>query len=156
MQRGFPVKLAWGGSNEMTADGFGVGTLRPDYVAGCNKSTSGSSLSRVSEWFNTSCFTQPGGTNAATGGPNNEWVFGNEPRVDATIRQQGVVNFDFAVFKRTSITERFNVEFRTEFFNLFNHTNFGRPSATVGASDFGQIWSAREPRIVQFALRLSF
>src|SRR5258708_21082236 len=87
-QRGFPVKLAWGGSNEMTADGFGVGTLRPDYVSGCHKSTSGSSVSRVSELFNTSCFTQPGGPDAATGGPNNESGFCNEPRVDPTIRQQ--------------------------------------------------------------------
>ena len=156
-QRGFPVKLAWGGSNEMTADGFGIGTLRPDYVSGCHKSTSGSSVSRVSEWFNTSCFTQPGGTNAATGGPNNEWVFGNEPRVDATIRQQGVVNFDFAVFKRTSITERFNVEFRTEFFNLFNHPQFGPPNGTLTSSNFGVVTNTVNlPRLIQFGLKLNF
>ena len=156
-QRGFPVKLAWGGSNEMTADGFGVGTLRPDYISGCNKSRSGSSLSRVSEWFNTSCFTQPGGTNAATGGPNNEWVFGNEPRVDATIRQQGVVNFDFAVFKRTSITERFNVEFRTEFFNLFNHPQFGPPNGTLTSANFGVVTNTVNlPRLIQFGLKLNF
>jgi len=156
-QRGFPVKLAWGGSNEMTADGFGVGTLRPDYVSGCHKSTSGSSLSRVSEWFNTSCFTQPGGTDAATGGPNNEWVFGNEPRVDATIRQQGVVNFDFAVFKRTSITERFNVEFRTEFFNLFNHPQFGPPNGTLTSANFGVVTNTVNlPRLIQFGLKFNF
>ena len=137
----------------MTADGFGIGTLRPDYVSGCHKSTSGSSLSRVSEWFNTSCFTQPGGTDAA----NNEWVFGNEPRVDATIRQQGVVNFDFAVFKRTSITERFNVEFRTEFFNLFNHPQFGPPNGTLTSSNFGVVTNTVNlPRLIQFGLKLNF
>jgi hypothetical protein len=156
-QRGFPVKLSWGGSNALTAAGFGIGTLRPDYVAGCKKSTSGSAASRISQWFNTSCFTQPGGTNAATGGPNNEWVFGNEPRVDATIRQQGVVNFDFAVFKKTMIGERMNIEFRTEFFNLFNHPQFGPPNGTQTSANFGVVTNTVNlPRLIQFGLKFGF
>jgi len=60
------------------------------------------------------------------------------------------------MYKNFKVTERFNVQFRSEFFNLFNHTNFGGPSTRFGASDFGQIWSAGPPRIIQFALRLSF
>jgi hypothetical protein len=156
-QRGFPVKLAWGGGNAMTGAGFGIGTLRPDYIPGCNKSNSGSAVSRVTKWFNTSCFAQPGGNNAATGGPNNEWVFGNEPRVDATIRQQGVVNFDFAVFKRTSIYENMNVEFRAEFFNLFNHPQFGPPNGTLTSANFGVVTNtANLPRLIQFGLKFAF
>jgi hypothetical protein len=157
LQRGFPVKLSWGGGNAMTAAGFGIGSLRPDYVPGCRKSVSGSSVSKVNEWFNTSCFTQPGGTDAATGGPNNEWVFGNEPRVDATIRQQGVVNFDFAVFKRTTIYEDMNVEFRAELFNLFNHPQFGPPNGALTSSTFGQVTNTVNlPRLVQFGLKFNF
>jgi hypothetical protein len=50
-----------------------------------------------------------------------EWGFGSESRTDPTLRTPGINNFDFAVFKRTAITERVGLEFRTEFFNLFNH-----------------------------------
>jgi hypothetical protein len=156
LQRGFPVKLSWGGSNALSGDGFGIGSLRPDYVAGCDKGRSGSSVSRVTEWFNTACFTAPSGLNSA-GVQNNPWTFGNEPRVDASLRQQGIVNFDFAVFKRTTIYERLNIEFRTEFFNLFNHPQFGPPNGTLTSSTFGQVTNTVNlPRLIQFGLKFNF
>ncbi len=149
LQRGFPVKISDGKGNSLTALSLGTGTLRPNYVQGCDKSTSGSSVSRVSGWFDTSCFAH------ATG-----YSFGDEPRVDATLRQQGVVNFDFAVFKKTSITERFNVEFRTEFFNLFNHPQFGPPNGTCCSdnnANFGVVTNTVNlPRLIQFGLKFSF
>jgi hypothetical protein len=145
-QRGFPVKISWGGSNGLTNAGLGIGTLRPDYTPGCDKTTSGSSVSRVNQWFNTSCFTAPA-----------EWTFGDEPRVDATLRQQGVVNFDFAVFKKTSIGEHMNIEFRGEFFNLFNHPQFGPPNGTLTSSTFGQVTNTVNlPRLIQFGLKFGF
>ena len=50
-----------------------------------------------------------------------------------------------------------NVEFRTEFFNAFNHTQFSNPSANVSSAAFGTITStAVNPRIIQFALKLNF
>ena len=146
LQRGFPIKISDGNGNSLTALGLGTGQLRPDVVAGCDKSASGSSYSRINGWFNTACFTAPGAYN-----------FGDEPRVDSTLRQQGVVNFDFAVFKKTSITERINFEFRAEFFNLFNHTQFGPPNGTFGSSDFGVITNqVNLPRLIQFGLKLNF
>jgi hypothetical protein len=157
LQRGFPVKLNWGGSNAFTAAGLGIGGLRPDYVTGCHKGMSGSSVNKVGEWFNTACFTAPSGINTVTGVQNNPWTFGDEPRVDATIRQQGVVNFDFAVFKRTTIYENMNLEFRAELFNLFNHPQFGPPNGTVTSSTFGQVTNTVNlPRLVQFGLKLNF
>jgi hypothetical protein len=118
-------------------------------VPGCHKSTSGSSAARISGWFNTNCFSH------ATG-----YSFGDESRVDATLRQQGVVNFDFAVFKKTSITERFNVEFRTEFFNLFNHPQFGPPNGTCCSdnnANFGVVTNTVNlPRLIQFGLKFNF
>ncbi len=85
------------------------------------------------------------------------WTFGNEPRVDASLRQQGVNNFDFAVFKRTNVTERVGVEFRTEFFNLFNHPQFGPPNGTQTSATFGQVTNTVNlPRLIQFGLKIAF
>ncbi|MGA2643062.1 MAG: TonB-dependent receptor, partial [Candidatus Sulfotelmatobacter sp.] len=157
-QRGFPVKISWGGGDALTSAGLGIGTLRPDYVAGCDKNIGGSSLSRVHEWFNTACFTAPSGNNPTISTPVNPWSFGNEPRVDATLRQQGVVNFDFAVFKRTTIMERLNVEFRAEIFDLFNHPQFGPPNGTATSSTFGVVTNTVNNtfRVVQFGLKFIF
>ncbi len=156
-QRGFPVKISWGGANAMTNSGLlGQSTLRPDYISGCDKGVSGSAVSRVTRWFNTSCFTAPGGVDS-TGAQINPWTFGNEPRVDASLRQQGVNNFDFAVFKKTNITERAYVEFRTEFFNLFNHPQFGPPNGTQTSATFGQVTNTVNlPRLIQFGLKVAF
>lgn len=66
-------------------------------------------------------------------------------------------NYDFSVLKDTKFTERFTLEFRAEFFNLFNHTQFYNPDGDIGAgTQFGQITTARDPRFVQFALKLLF
>jgi len=150
LQRGFPAKLTWGGGNAFTSASLGIGTLRPDYIPGCDKTVSGSAVSRVTEWFNTACFTAPDDG-------VNPFTFGNEPRVDASIRQQGVVNFDFAVFKKTNITERANVEFRAEFFNIFNHPQFGPPGGAQTAATFGVVTNTVNlPRLVQFGLKFAF
>jgi hypothetical protein len=71
-----------------------------------------------------------------------EWGFGSESRADPTLRTTGISNFDFAVFKRTATTERIGLEFRTEFFNLFNHPYFAPPEPALTAlptgNGFGQ------------------
>ena len=73
------------------------------------------------------------------------------------------MNTDFSIVKNTKITEKFNLQFRTELFDILNHPNFGNPSNTVTASSFGQITSTRFPagdfgsaREIQFALKLTF
>jgi hypothetical protein len=159
LQRGFPVKISWGGGDALSQAGLGIGTLRPDYIGGCDKNVGGSALSRErATWFNTACFTAPSGNDGNISTPNNPWSFGDEPRVDATLRQQGVVNFDFAVFKRTTIVERLNVEFRAEFFDLFNHPQFGPPNSTATSPTFGVVTNTVNStfRIAQFGLKFIF
>jgi hypothetical protein len=159
LQRGFPVKISWGGNDALSESALGIGTLRPDYVAGCDKNGSGSALNKErTTWFNTACFTAPSGNDGNISTPNNPWSFGDEPRVDATLRQQGVVNFDFAVFKRTSIMEKLNVEFRAEFFDLFNHPQFGPPNSTATSPTFGVVTNTVNStfRIAQFGLKFIF
>jgi hypothetical protein len=68
----------------------------------------------------------------------------------------GINNWDMAVHKRTAVSENMAVEFRAEFFNVFNHAQFTNPSGEINASDFGQITGARDGRIGQLALKLSF
>jgi hypothetical protein len=93
------------------------GTPRPDYVQGCD-ANAGHTAQR---WFNTSCFTVP-----AVG------TLGNLGR--ATGRGPNFVNTDLALIKDTRIrriSEQFRAQFRAEFFNIFNHTNFGIPAAAI-------------------------
>jgi hypothetical protein len=84
----------------------------------------------------------------------------------------GVHRFDFSVFKQFPITERFRVEFRSEFFNILNHPNFNSPGfggngvVAIGGSTnftdphFGEVGSTRfapyDPRQIQFALKLYY
>jgi hypothetical protein len=73
------------------------------------------------------------------------------------------LNTDFSVTKDTKLTERLNLQFRTEMFDVFNHPNFGNPVLTATSGSFGRITSTRFPtgdfgssRQVQFALLLQF
>ena len=65
--------------------------------------------------------------------------------------------FDASMIKRTNITERVNVEFRIEAFNVLNHTNFNiGQSQNINSAAFGRITSTFDPRIMQFAAKLNF
>ncbi|MGH9504121.1 MAG: carboxypeptidase regulatory-like domain-containing protein [Terriglobales bacterium] len=68
----------------------------------------------------------------------------------------GFNNWDFALHKNTMIGERMALEFRAEFFNIFNHAQFTNPSGDINGSNFGVVTNARDPRIGQFALKFSF
>src|SRR5438094_71303 len=160
-QRGFPLKITWAGSGTPLAKAnLGVANIRPNVVPGCDKSTHGSGLNgKLDQWFNVNCFAAP-----------PDWGFGSESRVDSSLRSDGLKNFDFAVFKRTTFGERMGLEFRTEFFNLFNHPQFGFPGTgfnpttdpITGAVDntangFGKVTSQlNNPRLIQFALKFQF
>jgi hypothetical protein len=68
----------------------------------------------------------------------------------------GINNWDFAFHKTTQITERETLEFRAEYFNVFNHTQFSGVAGDILGSNFGQVTSAGAPRIGQVALKFSF
>lgn len=147
LQRGFPLKISWAGpSTPLENANLGVSNVRPNQVPGCDKSAGGR---KISQWFNTGCFAAP-----------PAWGFGNESRVDPTLRADGIKNFDFAAFKRTKLMERLGLEFRTEFFNLFNHPQFGFPGTgylSGNSNGFGQVTSqSNNPRLIQFAGKLVF
>lgn len=134
---GAPFTVTSAGDRSLTT----VGSYA-DYVPGCDARSRSNPDPRLG-WFNTACFEQA---------PIGTW--GTVSR--NSLRGPGTANVDWGMYKNFKITEELNLQFRSEFFNLFNHTNFGNPSATVTGTTFGQIWSAGAPRIIQFALRLSF
>jgi hypothetical protein len=144
-QPGFPLALTASPNNFI----FGGG-LRPNVTTGCNKEVSGSAQSKyASGWFNTSCFTFPA-----------QYTYGTQSRTDPELRGPGIANYDLAIYKKTAITERFNLEFRAEAFNLFNRVQFGTPNttfSTAATTTFGQITSQlNQPRLIQLAMRLRF
>jgi hypothetical protein len=103
-------------------------------------------------FFNTCAFADP-----ALGS------FGNVGR--NTLRGPGYQIWDFSLFKNFPITERTKLEFRAEFFNVFNHPNlqFAKSgpqnsinTTTFGTPEFGFLTAARDPRQIQLALKLSF
>lgn len=144
IQSGFPLTFTSSATSQIS--GFGFGTLRPNVVAGCQKTVDGDLKTHLRQAFNTSCFSAP-----------SAFGIGNESRTDPNLRGQGIANWDFSVFKAIPVTERIRMQFRTEFFNIANRVQFGNPGTAIGNPTFGQITSQLNlPRLVQFALRLNF
>ena len=153
-QKGFPLPISYGGSTPLSQAALGTGVLRPNVVPGCDKSTSHVSTPAGIAWINTACF-----------GPPGDWAFGDEARVDPTIRSQGINNWDFAIFKTTNFgpDNRLGLEFRTEFFNTFNRVQFAPPNTsccggpTGNNASFGLVTAQlNNPRLIQFGLKFLF
>lgn len=96
----------------------------------------------VTKFFDTRCFSI------------NPTTYGNS--VAFPIRTDGIINFDIGLMKRFALGETRFVEFRTEFFNVFNNVNFGPPRGTVSSGSFGVVTTAGMARQIQFALRIDF
>jgi hypothetical protein len=114
---------------------------RPDLVGDPNSGAP----HNLTEWFNTSAFALV---------PTGQIRVGNEPR--GTIVGPGYFRWDTSLFKNIKFTERLNLQFRAEAFNVLNHTNFNAPITSYTSSLFGQITTARDPRQLQLALKLLF
>ncbi|MGH9471052.1 MAG: carboxypeptidase regulatory-like domain-containing protein, partial [Terriglobia bacterium] len=100
----------------------------------------------IGRWFNTDVFSQPA-----------SFTFGSAPRTFASLHADPVRNFDFSLIKNTKISERLSLQFRAEFFNLFNTVQFAPPDTTFNTPNFGAVTSQlNQPRIIQFALKLLF
>ncbi len=148
------------------------GNQRPDFLGATiqifdPRSTS-AVAGRANSWFDGT----GGGTGTAAANPFFRRVgsnatfaggagrFGNFGR--NVLHGPGINNWDFGIFKNTRIREAHQLEFRAEFFNLFNHAQFTilptDETGNVGSPNFGKITSTREPfaRVIQFGLRYRF
>jgi hypothetical protein len=144
------------------ADGGAGGvSQRPDVVGDPTKAgpvagnpgcVAPSRIRTSTAWFNTCAFVDPA-----------QGSFGNVGR--NTIESPGYKTWDLSIFKNFRTTEKTNLEFRAEFFNVLNHTNFlfansgpqsGNNATVLGAPQFGALTAARAPRQIQFALKFSY
>jgi hypothetical protein len=97
----------------------------------------------LQQWFGTGTFAQP-----AVG------FFGNAGV--GTILGPGIVHFNMAAYKDFRLREGLTLQFRSEFFNVFNHTNWNGPNTSYGAGNFGVITSTKDPRAGELALKVRF
>jgi hypothetical protein len=133
---GYPLYF----SQSTNTSGAGV-TNRPDVVPNCNL-YAGSKT--VSQWFNPACFTTP--TSQELGNAHRNYGYG-----------PGRTNVDFSLYKNFAIYEAQKIEFRAEFFNILNHSQFGTPATGFGSATFGAISGTVENnRQIQFALKYIF
>jgi hypothetical protein len=149
---GFPVNVLVNRSSASVPDG-NSSSPRPDLVPGVSLTPPGGK--RIGEWINPAAFALP-----AAG------TFGDAPRNLA--RGPGTWQIDLGVAKRIQLGESGWLEFRSEFFNIFNHPQYGLPQATFGVPGFGSIVQtvnttmpvspvgSGTPREMQFALRIGF
>jgi len=139
-QTGFPFTVTQSGDRSLTSSPG----ERADRL--CEGALSGGERRRE-RWFDTSCFAVSPLGRFGNGGRN-------------TLRFPGQNNLDFSLIKQTPIADKARLEFRSEFFNLPNHTQFsltgGMGSSVSSPTTFGTISAAMDPRILQFSLRLLF
>jgi hypothetical protein len=110
--------------------------LGPGMLPGSEKS--------IAQWFAVGDFAYP-----------EQYGFGNSGR--HFLLNPGTNTWDISLIKQTRITEGGSVlEFRIQFFNAFNHTNFERPGTTLGTSTFGVITNAKDAREIEIALKYTF
>jgi hypothetical protein len=149
VRSGFPYTVFSGVGNSMLGTESNGYMERADLIGNPNLPSSRPLAQRLSEWFNPAAFTY-----------NAIGTFGNSPRNFLTGPNYG--DFDMGLVKSFPIQkgpfrETQRIDFRAEFFNLFNRANFYNPQSTVtDGPTFGTILGAYDPRIIQFALKYSF
>lgn len=139
-QSGFPLNITSGGDYSYSLPEVGNDQAQ---VVSVPHYTQGSLDQRLAEWFTTDAFTTPADNSFGNAGRN-------------ILIGPGTFNIDFAAHKDFTLGESLKLQYRAEFFNFFNHPQFNNPDTTVTDSTFGQITSARDPRIMQMALKLIF
>jgi hypothetical protein len=146
-QSGYPI-IVGGCPGALSNSGIpNVGCARPTRTA-LSHLTGGSKDQKLAKWYDTSVFT--------AGDPAN-YGYGTDSRTEPNIRADGQKNFDFAAFKNTKFGPdgRYGFEFRGEFFNTFNRTQFNPPAGWGGT--IGQVTGQYNlPRVIQFAGRITF
>jgi hypothetical protein len=117
------------------------GDTRPDLIAGVSTVPAGGRTRQM--WFNPAAFQNPGNGLRGNVGRN-------------TLSGPGTINIDLSLFKTFAITERWKLQFRSEFFNLPNHPNFRGLDTYFDDTAAGELTSAAASRQIQFALKLLF
>ncbi len=131
-QSGLPLNIG------VTGATFGLAS-RPNVKAGAQLERP----EQISQWFSTNIWEAP-----AYG------FFGNAGR--NLIRGPGINSWDMSFFKNFKPAEKWTFQLRGEAFNMFNNANFSGVSTAFGSGNFGQVTSARQPRVMQVSLKVDY
>jgi hypothetical protein len=124
----------------------GFSANRPNLVPGQNPNAGPRT---TTAWLNRAAFQN------ITADPNSPvQQFGTAGRNIA--QGPGYANWDFSLFKNIPVTEGKELQFRAEFFNILNHTNFRLPDSDISSPTFNFILAAQDPRLIQLALKFVF
>jgi hypothetical protein len=151
-----PIDSAGGSAYSLSSPNLATPTFAPGRNCG-NAATPGGVESRLAHWVDPTAYLPDPVIPLSTGGPGDATVFGNAGRNCVIGPPQK--NIDFTIGKMFRLTERQNLRFQTEFFNLFNHPSFANPSSLdiESPSSFSQITSVvGTPRLIQFSLKYMF
>ena len=140
---GFPFSVFSGKDNSFTAVGHDRADFTGNNLSQARLDPNRSHGQLIRQYFNTGVFA-----------PNAVGTFGSSGK--NILFGPGLFDTDVGLLKNTKITEGTTLQFRAEFFNLFNNVNFSQPNSNLASSSVGTITSAGDPRILQFALKLSF
>ena len=144
-----PIDLATLVSPSAASQVLASGSLKSRVISGLTGGTG---------YFNGAAFCRPTSTPPCalpTVGSGNGTGFGSYGL--SPVRGPGQNNWDMSVAKTFNVTEGKTLQFRTEFFNTFNHTMYVVPFTDVATGTFGQIGqTAVNPRLMQFALKFLF
>ncbi|MBS1828777.1 MAG: TonB-dependent receptor [Acidobacteria bacterium] len=99
----------------------------------------------MDRWFDTTAYVNP-----------PAYSFGAGARTEPNLRNPGTFAFDSVMSRWQPIRERMRLQYRAEFYNLFNHPNLGAPTTGITSSTFGRITSKAGNRTMAMALRLEF
>ena len=150
---GHPINIITGQDTQMTGVGYeNYGTARPQLVGNPDLSHS-NKADYLNEYFNTAAFALPCPV-AFVQGSCPVPALGNFGR--NVLIGPGYADWDMGLFKDTNVTERTKVQFRAEFFDIFNRANFSNPDSNMQDSHFGQITTAGAGRTIQLSLKLVF
>jgi len=148
-QSGFPIRVQDQNDTELQTSFFFEDANTPTMTAPVRHTNP---KRNNNFWFDTSNFCDP---NSPDGCVTPLGGFGNTPH--AFCCGPAISNTDLVISKKTPINERWNTEFRAEFYNAWNHTQFANPDGNFTDSTFGQVLKVREnPRVMQFALKVLF
>ena len=146
-QTGFPIRITSQADNELMYSFDFELPGEPDQIAPFKKLRP---QSHGNYFFDPNSFTEDTSIDPSLFGR-----IGNAPRTICCGPR--ISNTDFALLKHIPLTESKHMEFRAELFNIFNHTQFYNPDGdSSDGAQFGQVTQARDPRLMQFALKLFF
>ncbi|MBO0723023.1 MAG: hypothetical protein J2P41_19520, partial [Blastocatellia bacterium] len=136
---GAPLTVRAGVDRSLTGQNLDTADLIGDPIISGDRTRA----DQIAGWFNTAAYALPALGTVGTTGIN-------------TLRGPGFFLMDAGLHRNFKLTERINLQFRAQFYNVLNHTTLGNPNTTLTSGNFGKILGTGTPRVGELGLKISF